>query len=58
MTRDQIMRDPNLRDFYEERAGILEHDAGLPRTRAESAALIMARRWAASRAHQRDAYRA
>ena len=50
MTRDQIMRDPNLRDFYEERAGILEHDAGMPRTRAESAALIMTRRWAASRA--------
>ena len=48
MTRDQIMRDPTLRDFYEERAGILEYDAGLPRARAESAALIMARRWAAS----------
>ena len=46
MTRDQIMRDPTLRDFYEERAGILEYDAGMPRARAESVALIMTRKWA------------
>ena len=41
------MRDPDLRDAYEERAGILEYDAGMPRNRAESAALIMTRNWAA-----------
>jgi hypothetical protein len=42
------MRDPDLRDAYEERAGILEYDAGMPRNRAESAALIMTRKWAQS----------
>jgi hypothetical protein len=42
------MRDPDLRDAYEERAGILEYDAGMPRHRAESAALIMTRNWAQS----------
>lgn len=48
MTRDEIMRDPDLRDAYEERAGILEYDAGMPRNRAESTALIMTRNWAQS----------
>lgn len=48
MTREEIMRDPDLRDAYEERAGILEYDAGMPRNRAESAALIMTRNWAQS----------
>ena len=32
MTREEIMRDPDLRDAYEERAGILEYDAGMPAT--------------------------
>ena len=40
------MRDPDLRDAYEERAGIVEYDAGLPRHRAESVAVIMTRNWA------------
>ena len=48
MTREEIMRDPDLRDAYEERAGILEYDAGMPRNRAESTALIMTRNWAQS----------
>ena len=46
MTREEIMRDPDLRDAYEERAGIVEYDAGLPRHRAESVAVIMTRNWA------------
>ena len=48
MTREEIMRDPDLRDAYEERAGIVEYDAGLPRHRAESVAVIMTRNWAQS----------
>ena len=47
MTREEIMRDPDLRDAYEERAGIVEYDAGVPRHRAESVAVIMTRNWAA-----------
>ena len=54
MTREEIMRDPDLRDAYEERAGIVEYDAGLPRHRAESVAVIMTRNWAQSlRANRR-----
>lgn len=48
MTREEIMRDPDLRDAYEERAGIVEYDAGVPRHRAESVAVIMTRNWAQS----------
>jgi hypothetical protein len=32
--------DDNLREFYEERAGIREFDAGIPRDHAESLALL------------------
>lgn len=35
---------PHLRDAYEERAAILEYDAGMPRAEAERAAEMMIRR--------------
>ena len=33
--------DPNLREAFEERAGILEYDAGIQRDLAEVLALLM-----------------
>ncbi len=33
--------DPNLKELYEERAGILEYDAGIQRDLAEALALLM-----------------
>lgn len=36
-----IRLDANLKDLYEERAGILEYDAGIQRDLAEALALLM-----------------
>ena len=33
--------DPNLKELYEERAAILEYDAGIQRDLAEALALLM-----------------
>ncbi len=33
--------EPNLKELYEERAGILEYDAGIQRDLAEALALLM-----------------
>lgn len=41
MVADLVERlSPDLREDFEERAGIIEYDAGLPRAHAESLALV------------------
>lgn len=42
--------DADAREYFEERAGIIEHDAGRPRIEAEREALRLTRRWQARRA--------
>ena len=41
--------DGDAREFFEERAGIIEYDGGIPRIEAEEAALEQTRAWMASR---------
>ena len=40
--------DADAREFFEERAGIIEYEGGIPRIEAEQAALEQTREWLAS----------
>lgn len=39
LSREEILKNPDWRDFFEERAAIREYDGGLTRVRAEILAL-------------------
>ncbi len=41
--------DDHLKEFFEERAGILEHDAGYPKEKAEAIAKAETDSWAKHR---------
>jgi hypothetical protein len=46
--------DEHMKEFFEERAAILEHDAGLPKEKAEALAKAEAETYLAKKKHAID----